>query len=270
MSGRLLSRLAISITISATIASNAGAQGAFHWPAGKRAAIALTYDDALLSQLDIAIPQLDSAGFKGTFFLTSNFTDAQMERWRAAAREGHELGNHSLYHPCLAKYFPAEPEYTAERYRVRTIIREIGVMDRLLHAIDGATVHPYAVPCSDARVSDGGYLDSLGRSGLVSYVRNGGPRETAVISDPARLDRFDVPSYGPTEDPGSAAMIAFVDEIRRKGGVGVVQFHGVGGDYLAVSAKTHRDLLQYLARTPDVWVGTFQEVMDQATRAPAR
>ena len=31
------------------------------WPAGKTAAIVLTYDDALDSQLDVAIPQLDAA-----------------------------------------------------------------------------------------------------------------------------------------------------------------------------------------------------------------
>src|SRR5262245_48664222 len=74
---------------------------AFSWPDGRSAAIALTYDDALTSQLDVAIPQLDAAGLKGTFFLTAgNMSQQDIARWRAAAAEGHELGNHTIFHPC--------------------------------------------------------------------------------------------------------------------------------------------------------------------------
>jgi peptidoglycan/xylan/chitin deacetylase (PgdA/CDA1 family) len=40
-------------------------------PAGKQALIVLTYDDALLSHLEVAIPQLDQAQLKGTFFLNA-------------------------------------------------------------------------------------------------------------------------------------------------------------------------------------------------------
>lgn len=36
----------------------------------KRCAVVLTYDDALDVHLDHVIPQLDSSGFKGTFYLT--------------------------------------------------------------------------------------------------------------------------------------------------------------------------------------------------------
>src|ERR1700760_3118953 len=35
-----------------------------------RAAVSLTYDDALASQLDVAVPDLDRHGLLGTFFLT--------------------------------------------------------------------------------------------------------------------------------------------------------------------------------------------------------
>ena len=56
------------------------------WPGGRQAAVVLTYDDALPSDLDIAIPALDAAGLKGTFFLIgSALVPAQIERWRAAA-----------------------------------------------------------------------------------------------------------------------------------------------------------------------------------------
>src|SRR5262249_9229413 len=81
-----------------TLATQAEAQ--FKWPDGKTAAIVLTYDDAMSSQLDVAVPQLATAGFKGTFFLSGGMAPDYMRRWREVQRAGHELGNHSLFHPC--------------------------------------------------------------------------------------------------------------------------------------------------------------------------
>src|SRR4051812_24404914 len=40
------------------------------WPSGAEAAVSLTYDDALGSQLRYALPVLDAAGIKATFFLS--------------------------------------------------------------------------------------------------------------------------------------------------------------------------------------------------------
>ena len=37
------------------------------WPRGY---VSLAYDDGLDSQLDIAVPQLEAAGLRGTFYLT--------------------------------------------------------------------------------------------------------------------------------------------------------------------------------------------------------
>jgi len=71
---------------------------------GKKCAVALTYDDGLNVHLDKVIPVLDSAGFKGTFYLTGcrEGVSRRIEDWRKAAARGHELGNHTLFHPCVA------------------------------------------------------------------------------------------------------------------------------------------------------------------------
>jgi hypothetical protein len=42
----------------------------------------------------------------------------------------------------------------------------------------------------------------------------------------------------------------------------VLQFHGVGGQYLSVSADALAKLLAQLVTHPDVWVAPFSEVMD--------
>ena len=71
------------------ISVSATSQKPFKWPGNKKAAIVLTYDDAGQSQLNIAIPQLDSFQLKGTFFVTGNFTEKDIVRWRNAVKEGH-------------------------------------------------------------------------------------------------------------------------------------------------------------------------------------
>lgn len=50
--------------------------------------------------------------------------------------------------------------------------------------------------------------------------------------------------------------------VREAHGLGVLQFHGVGGQYLSVSADAHAKLLAHLVTHPDVWVAPFGEVMD--------
>lgn len=256
----MTTRLAFTAILSLAICSQAHAQ--FAWPEGKAAAVVLTYDDALHSQLDIAIPQLDAAKFKGTFFLDGDISSTDMVRWRRAQRAGHELGNHSLFHPCPRSLLPDRKNYLTENYDVERMLGEIAAMNLVLFGIDGATTRTYSVPCSQMLVGGVDYTDALRRSGLAKYARTGGDQYRSVITDFKALDVFQVPSWGPVDKPDGAALIAYAARIRDARGLGVFQFHGVGGDYLEVSAQAHRQLIDWLRHHPDIWVGTFHEVMD--------
>ena len=242
------------------LCSAAGAQ--IPWPAGKQAAIVLTYDDALHSQLEFAVPQLKAAHFKGTFFLDGNLTTADIPRWRGVQRAGHELGNHSVNHPCPRAMLPDRTQYFTENYDIGRLLGEIGVMNLVLFGIDGKQARTYSVPCSQTVVGGVDYLAGLRASGLVKYVRNGGDQYNSVISDFSKLDPYHVPSFGPVDHPDGPALSAYVERVRVAHGLGVLQFHGVGGDYLEVSADAHRALLEHLRRHPEVWVAPFQQVMD--------
>lgn len=53
-------------------------------------------------------------------------------------------------------------------------------------------------------------------------------------------------------------MIAAVESAARTGGLVVLGFHGVGGDYLRVSAEAHAQLLAYLKEHADtIWGGAI-------------
>ncbi|SHM97238.1 polysaccharide deacetylase family protein [Mucilaginibacter sp. OK098] len=243
------------------------AQRKISWPHHKKAVIVLTYDDALNSQLDKAIPQLDVHHFKGTFFLTGELNSITIPKWRAAAKNGHELANHTLFHPCLSATMPDNPANAAERYSIYQIIREIYTMNNFLYALDGKGGRTYAYPCTETEVGGKSYVDSLRKSGLIKYARVGGDVE-AVVTDFKKLDPLRVPSYGLDENTSAVKLIAFAKRVEKSGGMGIFMFHGIGGDYITTSTEAHKELLNYLAKNrKDLWVATFQQAMDYITRA---
>ncbi len=240
----------------------AQAQHKMHWPAHKKAVIVLTYDDALESQLDNALPQLEAAGLKATFFLTGDgdMNALTIPRWREAAKKGYELGNHTLFHPCA----PTDDNpVSSAPYSVTGILAEIEVMNHFLYAIDSKFYRTYAYPCTETTVGNNkDYVDSLKRSGLVKYARVGGDVD-AVITDFKNLNSLLVPSYGLEGNNTGKQLIAFVKLVQQKGGMGIFMFHGIGGDFITVSAEAHQQLITYLKQhKKDIWITTFQQAMD--------
>lgn len=230
------------------------------WPGGRQLAVVLTYDDALSSHPDIAIPALDAAGLKGTFFLTgSALVPDQIGRWRAAAAEGHELGNHTIRHACpQSNYPPARKLDTSEAYDVEMMLAEIRTMNTMLTAIDGKMQHGFATPCGQHLAGGVDYLPALRASGLVRYTRS-------ASWAPGKLDPMNVPCHWFDEKATGADMIATVEKAAGTGGLLVLGFHGVGGDYLKVSAEAHAQLLAYLKDHADtIWVAPLSTVMDHA------
>jgi peptidoglycan/xylan/chitin deacetylase (PgdA/CDA1 family) len=232
------------------------------WPGHKKAAIVLTYDDALTSQLNVAVPQLKAAHFKATFFLTGDIDAQTIPKWRAISKKGFELGNHTIFHPCLST---DDNPVASDNYTPHSIILEIDAMNRFLFAVDGKNTRTYAYPCAETTVGGKDYVDTLRKYGLVKYARIGGDTD-AIVTDVRHLDLLQVPSYGLEDNTPAANLIAYVKRVQQTGGLGVIMFHGIGGDYITTSAAAHQQLLDYLkAHKKEIWVTTFQEAMDYAT-----
>jgi peptidoglycan-N-acetylglucosamine deacetylase len=234
------------------------------WPGGAKAAIVLTYDDALTSQLDNAVPALDEAGFKGTFFL-SNIKPADVERWRQAAASGHELGNHTIFHACPAAVYPTEPRNTSEAYTVSAILKEIEQQNVLLTALDGKQRHGLATPCGVSLAGGEDYIEPLREAGLVDYVRAASASGEEVHAGLPGGDPMHVPARGFPDDVTGPELIAYAEQARQGGGMAVFLFHGIGGDYLITSNAAHRELLAWLAAHRDeLWVTTLAEAVERA------
>ena len=82
----------------------AQSQSTFKWPEGKQAAISLSFDDARESQVLIGTNLLDQFGVKATFYVVPSSVKKQLTGWKNAVKSGHEIGNHSLTHPCMGNF----------------------------------------------------------------------------------------------------------------------------------------------------------------------
>lgn len=267
-----LARLAAGLTLGTgllaadiTLAMTASAQAAdspFAWPGGARAAVSLAYDDALDSQLDNAIPALDRHGVKGTFYLqlSSPPVDARMAHWRAAAANGHELGNHSLFHQCSG----AGPDrsWVAPHRDLDTTTREqmrdqVLLGNTMLAAIDGRHERTYTAPCFDVKAADGDYLPPL-HANFVAIKAGNGP---GVPLSMAAVDPYRVASIAPVGASG-AELIALVKQAAQRGTMIAFTFHGIGGDHLSVSSQAHEELVRFLAaHRNEYWTDTFLNIM---------
>lgn len=76
----------------------------FQWPEGKKMALSLSFDDARLTQIENGIPIFDKYGIKVTFYVSLGDMIKRLESWKIVAKNGHDIGNHSVLHPCSGNF----------------------------------------------------------------------------------------------------------------------------------------------------------------------
>jgi len=256
------------LVLALSLVCGVSAASATKWPEGAKAAVVLTYDDALVSQLDHAVPVLDAAGFKGTFFLTG-LKPADVPRWRAVAAEGHELGNHTVLHACPASGSSADLSQTSNAYTTERMLKEIEQQNVFLTSLDGKPSHGFASPCGQTLAGGHDYLEALRAAKLVTYARGVYTSPDDLRADVGRMDPMHMPSRGFPEGVTGAQLIDFAKEAEAGGGMAVYLFHGVAGDYLQVSDAAHRELIAWLAaHRSEIWVTTLQGALEWTKAHP--
>jgi len=228
---------------------------------GKQCAVVLTYDDALNVHLDKALPQLDSLGFRGTFYLSAYFPGCsqRLGEWTAVAKKGHELGNHTLFHPC-DRQGPGREWVSAERdlskYSVQRMIEEIRMTNVFLRALDGKDRRTFAYTCGDTRVGDSSFVHHITRDFVAARAVHSNLATSTVFL-------FAVPSYM-VNGESAEEMIKWVRNAMSEKKLIVFLFHGVGGEHsINVDLAEHRKLLTFLKKNESsIWIAPMVEVAD--------
>lgn len=258
---KILSLVLVGIFSTSLYSYADDAAQSFKWPKGQKAAVSLAYDDALDSQLDNAIPALNKYGLKGTFYLqlSSAVIDKRLPEWRAAAKKGHELGNHTLFHQCSKSKAGRDwvgVHRDLDKVSVEQMKDQVIMANTMLYSIDGKRDRTFTAPCIDKEAGGQNYIDAV-KAEFVAIKLEGGN----VVPDMNKLDPYAVPVAFPAGVTGQQ-LIDIVKEAAAKGTMANFTFHGVGGDHLTTSTEAHEELLKYLAANKKIyWVDTFVNEM---------
>jgi peptidoglycan/xylan/chitin deacetylase (PgdA/CDA1 family) len=247
------------IAILTAFLTGVRAQGVKVWN-NKQCAVALTYDDAIDVDLDNVIPALDSLKLKGTFYLigSSAVLNKRLNEWRLAAKHGHELGNHALFHPCdgsLPGRSFVTPEHDLSKYSVERAVEEIRINNTLLKAIDGADKRTFAYPCGDLKIGGVYFYNQLKND------FSGARGVTAGLQTADQVDLTNINSYS-INGQSAEYMIDLVKKAKQSQTLLVFLFHGVGGGHnLNVNLSEHSKLLHYLkANEKDIWIAPMVDI----------
>jgi len=132
----------------------ASSESTFHWPEGKQMALSLSFDDARLSQVDKGIPLLNKYKLTGTFYVSPNAMLKRVEEWRAAVETGHDIGNHTLLHPCSGNFHWARDK-ALEDYTLEKMAQELDSASTLIHSVLGIWPMAFAYTCGQTYVGRG-------------------------------------------------------------------------------------------------------------------
>ncbi|MBN1480259.1 polysaccharide deacetylase family protein [candidate division KSB1 bacterium] len=131
----------------------------FPWPEGIKCAVSLTFDDARLSQIDKGIPLLDKYNIKATFYISPEHLVKRLDGWQQAVAAGHEIGNHTMTHPCTGNYAFSR-DNALEEYDLDRIAAEIDQANAYILAELGVEAQSFAYPCGQKFVGRGAQVQS--------------------------------------------------------------------------------------------------------------
>lgn len=255
--------------------------------------VSLTFDDALNEHLDHAIPILNEWRLRGTFYghLAALAFGPRLDEWRQAARDGHELGNHTIFHPADARKAWVRAGNAIDGYSLDRMRQELEAANRLLQAIDGCMERTFAYPCSTTILGHRGVIKDLlfklgyertRLPGIVdrwrcdlgstqqSYVplvgklflaaRCGGLEKVSPVPPVAAFNRFLLPSVA-VDGWSLRELIGFTERGLAADTWVILQFHGIGGGHrMDCELNVFREFVAWLQSNHADRVATIRDV----------
>lgn len=233
----------------------------FTWPGGYEAAISLTFDDGRNSQVDSGTVLLDKYGIKATFYVVPSAVEQRLGGWKNAVASGHEIGNHSLRHPCSGN-FAWSRDKALEHYSPQQMDAELAAANKRINELLGVTPKVFAYPCGHTFVGRGVKTQSYVPVVARSFVSGRGWLDEApndpVFCDLAQLTGME--SDGKTFEE----ILTLIEQARKDHTWLVLAGHEMGhGENQTTRLNMLRELLPYLkSQAGSLWVapvGTISE-----------
>jgi len=239
--------------------SAAADSGSFQWPEGIRGALSLSFDDARSSQLDAGLPILDRYGVKVTFYVSPGPAGERLEAWRAAQANGHEIGNHTINHPCSGN-FPWARHKALEQHTLTSMAQEIDGASSWIEDHFGRSPRSYAYPCGQKVVGRGRTVRSTIPLVAERFVAGRGWLDEGA-NDPSYCDLAQI--YAMELDGlGIEDARALIDDAADKGLWLVFAGHEIGaGGRQTTLSPTLEAICRYAGdRQNGIWIAPVAEI----------
>ena len=234
-------------------------QEKFPWPEGKKLAISLSFDDSRVSNLDYAIPLFNKYGIKGTFYVHPSVVKKDVSRWKDAVAKGHEMGNHTLVHPCSENFLWSRTN-SLESYTLASMRKELTEANAQIQELLGVTPTSFAYTCGQTFVGKG--------EGKKSYVPLIADLFTAgrgwlneAPADPIYCDLAEV-SGVKMDDMDFEEILPMIQYARENNLWLVLVGHDTKPEHNGQTTRLEflEALSKYVMEHQDVWIATVGEV----------
>lgn len=234
-------------------------QESFLWPDGKQFALSLTFDDGRPSQVDIGTYLFDQYGVKSTFVVVPSSVEMRLDKWKKAVQNGHEVGNHTLQHPCSGN-FQWSREKALENYTLEKMRAELIETNRQIESLLGVKSTVFAYPCGSTFIGRGvntksyvplvAELFTAGRGWL-----DEGPNDPAFC-DLAQLTGMNM------DNRDFDQILPLLESAKKTGAWLVLAGHEVGESGAQTTRVEMLKRLMEYAQNPanGVWIGPMGEI----------
>jgi peptidoglycan/xylan/chitin deacetylase (PgdA/CDA1 family) len=232
------------------------------WPEGYRMALSLSFDDAQQSQIDIGLPIFKKYDAHATFYVLPSKVKNNIKGWEHVVKDGHEIGNHTLYHPCTANFTGIPAENSIENYTLERMSEELDEANRQIEELLEVTPKSFAYSCGHTFVGRG--INNKSYIPLVAntFVSGRGWLGEAP-NDPYKVDLANVLGTK-MDDKAFQDILPVLHDAQKHGKWVVLAGHNIGeaGAYVT-RASMLDDLLAY-ARDPKngIWLAPVGDVAE--------
>ena len=233
----------------------------FSWPEGKRFAISLTFDDARTSQIDLGIPLLDAHKIKATFYISPYGLEKRIEGWRAAALNGHEIGNHSMSHPCTGNYAFSR-QNALENYTLEQMAGELDRANEYIQRVLNIKSKAFAYPCGQTFVGYGNNTQSYVPL-VADRFTTGRKWLNEAANDPLFCDMSQLLARE-SDQKTFDDLLVLIEQARSEGRWLILAGHEMAdGGLQTTYLKTLQQLCQYANdQKNELWMDTVSTIAD--------
>jgi len=235
-------------------------------PGRRRCIVSLCYDDALPCHFESVAPLLERYGLRGTFYphLQSRFLD-DVAAWRKVAAAGHELGNHTIFHPCYDQKW-LDRAYHLRHYSPQRWCDEVKVANAVLRSVDGCECRTFGNTCHDNCIGEGETLVRIETLAPEFFIAARGEHTRQPV-DFDRLNWYNLGNRG-IDGHTFREIRSEIDALAETGGWMLYTIHSVGprDHSLYVEENEHRQLIEWLDSKRDVILTAPVRVVAEALR----